>query len=61
VSPTDTPEPEPEVSPTDTPEPDVDVASLSSDNCIGCHTNQETLEALAEDKVVKSEATEGEG
>jgi hypothetical protein len=66
VSPTDTPEPEAEeVSPTDTPEPepepDVDVASLSSDNCIGCHTSQETLQALAEEKEVKSEATSGEG
>jgi outer membrane biosynthesis protein TonB len=67
---TDTPEPEPEpveASPTDTPEPEpepdteVDVASLSSDNCLGCHTDQETLEALAEDKVIKSEATSGEG
>ena len=66
ASPTDTPEPEAEeVSPTDTPEPepepDVDVASLSSDNCIGCHTSQETLQALAEEKEVKSEATSGEG
>jgi hypothetical protein len=68
ATPTYTPEPEPEseeVSPTDTPEPepepDVDVASLSSDNCVGCHTDQETLEALAEEKEVKSEATSGEG
>jgi outer membrane biosynthesis protein TonB len=68
VSPTDTPEPEPEpeeVSATDTPEPepepDVDVAALSSDNCVGCHTNQETLQALAEEKEVKSEASSGEG
>jgi hypothetical protein len=37
------------------------VASLSSENCIGCHTDQATLEALAEDKVVKSEASSGEG
>jgi outer membrane biosynthesis protein TonB len=68
VSPTDTPEPEPEpeeASPTDTPEPEpepeVDVASLSSDNCLGCHTDQETLEALAEEKEVESEASSGEG
>jgi hypothetical protein len=37
------------------------VAFLSSENCVGCHTNQTILEALAEDKVVKSEATSGEG
>ncbi len=39
----------------------MDVASLSSDNCIGCHTDEATLQALAEDKEVKSEATSGEG
>jgi hypothetical protein len=39
----------------------VDVASLSSDNCLGCHTNQETLQTLAEEKEVKSEASSGEG
>lgn len=44
-----------------TPIPDVDVAALSSENCVNCHTNQETLQALAEDKVVQSEATSGEG
>jgi multidrug efflux pump subunit AcrA (membrane-fusion protein) len=41
--------------------PEVGLASASSENCIGCHTNEETLQALAEDKTVKSEATEGEG
>jgi hypothetical protein len=34
---------------------------MSSENCQGCHINQETLQALAEDKQVKSEATSGEG
>jgi mono/diheme cytochrome c family protein len=39
----------------------VDVASLSSDNCISCHTDDATLQELAEEKEVKSEATSGEG
>jgi len=37
------------------------VAALRSDTCIGCHTSQETLQVLAEDKEVKPEATSGEG
>jgi hypothetical protein len=63
VPPTDTPAPPSPtpVPPTDTPTPEVDLASMSSDNCQGCHTDQETLQALAEDKEVKSEATSGEG
>jgi hypothetical protein len=49
-------------SPTDTPEPtEVDVASASSENCVGCHTSEETLQALAEEQEVKSEASSGEG
>ena len=39
----------------------VDVSTLSSDNCVTCHTSQETLQALAEDKKVASEASSGEG
>jgi hypothetical protein len=63
VPPTDTPVPPSPtpVPPTDTPTPEVDLASMSSENCQGCHTSQETLQALAEDKEVKSEATSGEG
>jgi hypothetical protein len=56
AEPEDTATPEPEDTPT--PEPE---AAADSDNCIGCHTSQETLQALAEDKTVKSEATSGEG
>lgn len=61
----DTPTPEPEDTATpeseDTATPESDEATASSDNCIACHTSQETLQALAEDKTVKSEATSGEG
>jgi hypothetical protein len=39
----------------------VDVSTLSSDTCVTCHTSQETLQALAEDKKVASEASSGEG
>jgi hypothetical protein len=49
------------VPPEDTPTPEAEAASASSDSCIGCHTSQETLQALAVDKTVKSEATSGEG
>ncbi len=60
---TDTPEPPSPTPPppTDTPEPTVDVSSVSSENCVSCHTDQATLEALAVEKEVKSEATSGEG
>ena len=60
---TDTPEPPSPTppTPTDTPEPTVDVSSVSSENCVTCHTDQATLEALAVEKEVKSEATSGEG
>ncbi len=53
----------PTVEPTEEPTvaPAVDVASLSSQNCVNCHTIQETLQALAEEKEVKSEASSGEG
>ena len=56
VPPTDTPPP-----PTETPTQEVELASLSSENCVGCHTDEATLQALAEDTSVKSEATSGEG
>jgi hypothetical protein len=61
VPPTDTPAPPTDTPapPTDTPTPDL--ASLSSENYVGCHTDEKTLQALAEDKSVKSEATSGEG
>jgi hypothetical protein len=60
---TDTPEPPSPTPPppTDTPEPTVDVSSASSENCVTCHTDQATLETLAVEKEVKSEATSGEG
>ena len=63
VEDTATPEPEdtavPEVE--DTPTPEEDDAVAGSDNCIACHTSQETLQALAVDTTVESEATSGEG
>jgi hypothetical protein len=37
------------------------VSAGGSETCIACHTNQETLEALAQVREVKSEATSGEG
>ena len=49
------------VPPADTVTATADTASASSENCVGCHTSQETVQALAEDKTVKSEVTEGEG
>ncbi len=63
LPPTDTPIPPTPTSPppTDTPTATVDPASLSSESCIVCHSNEETLQALAEDKTVQSEATSGEG
>jgi mono/diheme cytochrome c family protein len=68
--PTDTPEP---ASPTPAEEsmatPTTEAVATSEaetvaeggENCISCHTSQETLQALAEEPEVKSEATEGEG
>lgn len=48
--------------PTETPQPtEVDVASASSENCVDCHTSEETLQALAEEQEVKSEESSGEG
>jgi hypothetical protein len=63
IPPTDTPIPPTPTSPppTDTPTATVDPASLSSESCIACHTSEETLQALAEDNTVQSEATSGEG
>jgi outer membrane biosynthesis protein TonB len=55
--PEDTATPEPE----DTPTPEAEEATAGSDNCIACHTSQETLQALAVDTTVESEATSGEG
>jgi outer membrane biosynthesis protein TonB len=56
-----TPEPTQEATEEATAAAVVDVSTLSSDNCVNCHTNQETLQALAEDKKVTSEASLGEG
>lgn len=33
----------------------------SADNCVKCHTDEQTLAKLAKDKKVKSEQTSGEG
>jgi hypothetical protein len=33
----------------------------STDSCIRCHTDKELLRKIAVDKLVKSEATQGEG
>lgn len=63
--PEDTATPEPEDTATaeaaDTPTPEEEEAVAGSDNCIACHTSQETLQALAVDTTVESEATSGEG
>jgi mono/diheme cytochrome c family protein len=70
ASPTPVPEedtPTPEPKPTAPPEeeaiatPEDEAVAGDSGNCVGCHTSQETLEALAVDKTVESEATSGEG
>jgi hypothetical protein len=63
VPPTDTPVPPSPtpLPPTDTPAPTVDASSVSAENCVTCHTDEATLQALAEDKEVQSEATSGEG
>lgn len=58
LPPTDTPAPPP----TDTAEPPTPTAELvSAENCIGCHTDQPTLQALAVEKEIVSEASSGEG
>lgn len=36
-------------------------AMPTSDNCVTCHTNKDTLEKLATKTTVKSAATQGEG
>jgi outer membrane biosynthesis protein TonB len=56
-----TPEPTQEATEEATAAAVVDVSTLSSDNCVNCHTSQETLQALAVDKKVASEASSGEG
>jgi hypothetical protein len=63
IPPTDTPVPPSPtpLPPTDTPVPTVDASSVSAENCVTCHTDEATLQALAEDKEVQSEATSGEG
>ena len=70
VPPTDTPVPATDtpvpatdtpVPPADTPVPTEAPAVASADSCVVCHTNEETLKAIAEDKEVKSAETSGEG
>ena len=64
VPPTDTPLPPTETpvpTPTDTPVPPTPTPMPSADNCIACHTDPGLLQAIAVDKAVKSEETEGEG
>jgi mono/diheme cytochrome c family protein len=56
VPPTDTPVP-----PTNTPLPPTPTPVLSADNCVACHTDEATLQALAVEKEVKSAETSGEG
>ncbi len=60
---TPTPEPEPSATPEDeaTATPEDEAVADDSGNCVGCHTSQETLEELAVDTTVESEATSGEG
>jgi hypothetical protein len=63
LPPTDTPVPATDtpLPPTDTPIPPTEVPLASADSCVLCHTSQETLQAMAEDKEVKSAETSGEG
>lgn len=53
-TPTATPVTKPTAAPSPTPIP-------SSDGCIKCHSDKETLKKLAVDKVTKSAETQGEG
>jgi rhodanese-related sulfurtransferase len=53
------PQPAPEPAPP-SPVAELPQAAMAS-NCVSCHTNRETLEALAVEKEVKSEMTSGEG
>ena len=54
---------EEEVKPVPQPTPEAGLlpVSVGAMNCVTCHTNEATLQALAVDKEVKSEATSGEG
>jgi hypothetical protein len=70
VPPTDTPVPATDtpvpatdtpVPATDTPIPPTDMPPASAESCALCHTSQETLLAMAEEKSVKSAETSGEG
>jgi hypothetical protein len=62
VPPTATPTPVP---PTPTPMPPTPTSTPtplpSAENCVACHTDQAKLEAMAVDKTVTSDETEGEG
>lgn len=41
--------------------PTVSPATVSDDSCIACHTDQEQLQATAEEEVETEELSEGEG
>jgi hypothetical protein len=65
-SPTDIPAPAPGPTPAalDFPLPPpthVENGSADDQNCVICHTSEETLKALAEDEEVEEELSEGEG
>ena len=64
VAPTDTPLPPTDTPvPTDTPEPTATPAPEPVDNsaCVGCHTSQEVLQAMAVSEEVEESLSEGEG
>ena len=63
VAPTDIPAPTVTPIPTDTPEPTATPTPEPADNsaCIGCHTSQETLQALAIPEPTAVSLSEGEG
>ncbi|MGC9333098.1 MAG: hypothetical protein ACP5JJ_03050 [Anaerolineae bacterium] len=64
--PTHTPSAPPEPTPAalDFPLPppqEVDTGPVSDQTCVDCHTDEETLKALAEEEEVAEELSEGEG
>jgi hypothetical protein len=54
-------EEEPKPIPQPTPEAGLLPVSLGASNCVACHTDKPSLQALAVEKEVKSEKTSGEG
>jgi hypothetical protein len=43
------------------PPTQVESESIDDETCVSCHTDEETLKALAEEKEVEEELSEGEG